>query len=294
MPGNWQEQALQLQDHQMAWYEKGAGQPLVFLHGCYDSLLYRPLGELFARNYRCILYDQRGAGGSVLPVTDEKALHVERFLEDLESLRARLGLDHLTIIGHSWGATLGLMYGGRYPQRIGRLVLIGTGPLNDEMHAVYKANVLRWMRPTDRSRWPEVNGAYTAARASGRDVPAGLDEQNIAIWSPVMFYSLANAEQFVREYLRAGGHRRHAPAARGWARKDALERAHTIKAPVLVVYGQQDYEPITQAYLLKERMPQARICFINECGHVAWVDQPGPLFKEIDSFLGSSKTTRGQ
>jgi len=276
----------------MAWYEVGRGSSVLFLHGCYDSLLYRPLAELFSHKCRCILYDQRGSGGSVLQVLDDASLHIDKFLADIESLRTHLGFETVSIVGCSWGATLGLFYAGRYPHQVERLVLIGPGPISDEMHAVYKANVLRRMHAADRDRWPEVNGAYRAARRSGQGVPRELDEANIRIWSPVMFHSLANAEAFVREYLKAGGYRRHAPSPTGHTRGDELAGASRITAEVLVLYGYQDYEPITQGYALRERIPHARISFINECGHMAWVDQPDLLLREVDLFL--SESARGQ
>jgi len=282
-PG-WREHRLSVADHELAWYQAGAGPEVVLLHGCYDSLLYRPLAELFAPRHRCILYDQRGGGASTLQPRDAESLRVEKFLDDLERLRRHLGLEKLRLIGHSWGATLGLLYAGRFPQRVDRLVLIGMGPVSAEMRAVYKANVLRMMRPEDRPRWPEVNGRYSAARRRGHVRPE-VDEANIRMWSPVMFYSSEHAERFVAEYLRAGGWRRHVPSATGFHREDALAEAHRITAPVLVVYGYQDYEPITQAYLLAERIRQARLLLLNECGHMAWWDQPKLLAAEVEGFL---------
>ena len=280
----WQAHRLAVNDHEMAWYETGGGQPLLFLHGSYDSLLLRPMAELFAHKHRCILYDQRGAGGSALETLDQRSLHVDRFLDDIESLRGHLGLQRVTILGHSWGATLGLLYGGRFPNRIDRLVLIGMGPFSDEMHAVYHANVLRMMDPEDRPHWEQVNRRYAAGRAAG-DVPRELDERNIRCWAPVMFYSREAAERFVDEYLAAGGWRRHTPSATGFTREDVLRDAHRIDRPVMILYGYQDYEPIVQAFLLKQRIGHARLVFLNECGHMVWVDQPAQLVAAVNAFL---------
>lgn len=281
----WQEHRLNLPDHEMHWYESGSGSPILFLHGCYDNVLYRSMAELFSYKYRCILFDQRGYGDSMSQKPDEDFLHIDRHLDDIERLVDHLGLDDTYIIGHSWGAALGVMYAGRFPHRIRRLVLIGMGPLTKEMRAVYRANVLRRMHAADRDRWHAVNQRYKAARLSGKGVPSEVDEANIRIWSPVMFYSLATAEQFIHEYLQAGGWRRHGWNATGFSEEDILENAHKITAPVLILYGHQDYEPTTQAYLMKDRIRHGRISFINKCGHVVWKDQPDMSFREVDSFL---------
>ena len=50
----WKEHTLQVNGHEMAWFEIGAGPTLVCLHGSWDHLLYRPMGELFAQKYRCV------------------------------------------------------------------------------------------------------------------------------------------------------------------------------------------------------------------------------------------------
>ena len=281
----WIEHRLDVGDHRMAWYECGAGPTVVFLHGSYDHLLYRPMAGLFVDRCRCVLYDQRGAGNSTLPDLTDDALHLDKALADIERLREHLGLERLSIAGHSWGATLGLFYGGKFPERVERLALLCMGPISDEMSRVYHANVLRLMRPADRERWAEVNGHYRAAWRSG-GVPRDIDEANIRAWSPVMFYFPEHAERFVAEYLAAGGWRRHAPGLTGFRRDDVLVGADRITAPVLVLYGYQDYESITQAYALKARIPHARLVFLNECGHMVWRDQPAALVKELGAFLG--------
>jgi pimeloyl-ACP methyl ester carboxylesterase len=58
------------------------------------------------------------------------------------------------------------------------------------------------------------------------------------------------------------------PDAQGLRRGIEIEGGHKITAPAMVMYGYQDYEPITQAYLIKDHIPQTRITFIDECGHI--------------------------
>ncbi len=54
---------------------------------------------------------------------------------------------------------------------------------------------------------------------------------------------------------------------------------------MLVVHGYQDFEPVTQAYTLRELVPQTRIAFLNECGHVPWLEQPDRLLEVLLPFL---------
>ena len=63
------------------------------------------------------------------------------------------------------------------------------------------------------------------------------------------------------------------------------DRFDQIKAPVLVLYGYQDFEPITQAYVLRDWMPHTRIRMINRCGHWPWLEQPDAFFEALEDFL---------
>jgi proline iminopeptidase len=62
-------------------------------------------------------------------------------------------------------------------------------------------------------------------------------------------------------------------------------RLGNISVPLLVLYGYQDFEPVVQAYLLKERLPSTRVRLLNECGHVPWLEQPEAFYRELLDFL---------
>ena len=78
-----------------------------------------------ARNHSLLIYDQRGIGRSTL-VSDSTALAAQRYVEDLEAIRKHLGLEQLTLLGHSWGVVPATLYAMQYPQRVRRMILVGT------------------------------------------------------------------------------------------------------------------------------------------------------------------------
>ena len=287
----WKEHTLQVNGHEMAWFEIGTGPTLVCLHGSWDHLLYRPMGELFAQKYRCILYDQRGSGQSKLLESDEDAMDIKKFTQDLDALRDHLGLDQMALLGHSWGSGLGLLYAQEYPEHLSHLILVGPGPLNSEMSSCYRANRDRMAYPTSPEEFAAIRGSYDEARSEG-GVPREIDEALIQVWARVIFYSRETAGQFIDFYLNCGGYLRHAESPTNFKHEMQLANADRITAPTLVVYGYQDYEPITQAYLIKEKIPQTEIVFLNECGHATWVDQPEEYFKVVDTFLSKESVKR--
>ncbi len=286
----WKEHTLQVNGHEMAWFEIGAGATLVCVHGSLDHLLYRPMGELFAQKYRCVLYDQRGSGQSKLFENSKDAMDIKKFTQDLDMLRDHLGLDQMALLGHSWGSGLGLLYAQEYPDRLSHLILVGPGPLNSEMRSCYRANRDRMAYPTSPEEFAAIRGTYDQARSEKGEVPREIDEALMQIWARVMLYSRETVAPFIDYYLKCGGYLRHAESPTNFTHEMQLANANRITAPTLVVYGYQDYEPITQAYLIQEKIPQTEIVFLNRCGHITWVDQPEEYFEVVNTFLSTAIT----
>src|SRR4051794_14935736 len=113
--------------HRMYYEESGnpKGVPVVFLHGgpgAGASAVHRQFFD--AAFYRIVVYDQRGAGRSV-PLGCLENNTTPKLVEDLERLRAKLGIDRWIVFGGSWGSTLALAYAEHHPARCRALVLRG-------------------------------------------------------------------------------------------------------------------------------------------------------------------------
>lgn len=67
-------------------------------------------------------YDQLGCGNSDRP-EDTALWTLPRYLDELEVVRAGLGLETLSLYGHSWGGILGIEYALKHPERLERLVI---------------------------------------------------------------------------------------------------------------------------------------------------------------------------
>ena len=84
--------------------------------------------EPLADRHALLFYDQRGTGRSTM-VTDSTGLAGDRFAEDVESIRLHFGIDKVTLLGHSWGSGLAVLYAERYPERVSQMILVGSMPL---------------------------------------------------------------------------------------------------------------------------------------------------------------------
>jgi proline iminopeptidase len=105
-----------------------SGKPALFLHGGPGTGSSPGQRRFFDPNaYRAVLFDQRGSGRSrplaSEPGTDVSLNTTAHLISDIEALRQLHGVDQWTILGLSWGTTLGLAYAQAYPQRVRSLVL---------------------------------------------------------------------------------------------------------------------------------------------------------------------------
>ena len=113
----------------MNYKVEGNGEPLLFIHGLSDSLLY---WEFLAANlkgdYQIIRVDLRGHGESELG-SDE--ITIDLYADDLINLLNELNIDKVNLIGFSLGGTVALDFAIRFPEKVYSLVLISTFPKAD-------------------------------------------------------------------------------------------------------------------------------------------------------------------
>lgn len=111
-------------------YASGSGQPVLLISGGPGVCDYlKPVAGMLERDFQVIRFDPRGCGRSG---GSASSYGLDVGLADLEALRVAYGYDNWLVVGHSWGADLGLAYALRYPESARGLVsLSGTGIQND-------------------------------------------------------------------------------------------------------------------------------------------------------------------
>jgi proline iminopeptidase len=113
--------------HVMYWEQCGNadGVPVLFLHGGPGAGAIPVHRRFFDPDfYRIVVFDQRGAGRST-PVGETRDNTTAHLIADIETLRAKLGVDRWLLFGGSWGSTLALAYAQAHPARCLGLVLRG-------------------------------------------------------------------------------------------------------------------------------------------------------------------------
>lgn len=104
--------------------EKGAGAPLVLLHGNGEDLTYfNNQTDAFSAAYRVIAVDTRGHGGSP---RGDAPFTICQFAEDLKAFLDARGIARAHLLGFSDGGNIALQFALTYPERVDRLILNGA------------------------------------------------------------------------------------------------------------------------------------------------------------------------
>src|SRR5262249_34887113 len=114
--------------HSIYWEECGNpdGIPIIFLHGGPGGRTEEKNRTYFnPKDYRIILFDQRGSGKS-LPSGCLEQNTTWDLVEDINKLRQFLRIEKCVLFGGSWGCTLALTYAIQYPENVLALILRGV------------------------------------------------------------------------------------------------------------------------------------------------------------------------
>jgi proline iminopeptidase len=118
--------------HQVYWEEWGnpEGTPIVIVHGGPGGAMNHKWGQFFrpdSKNgfWRIVYIDQRGCGKS-LPFGETQNNSTDDLIEDMEKIRQVLNIDKWALFGGSWGTTLSLAYGVKYPKHCLGFILRGV------------------------------------------------------------------------------------------------------------------------------------------------------------------------
>jgi pimeloyl-ACP methyl ester carboxylesterase len=112
-------------DNQVVHYEAfGRGRPVLFLHGWLGSWRYWfPTMEVVAESFRTYSFDFWGFGDSRRKQTQES---IQAYSDQVIRFLDALGIDKVTLVGHSMGGMVALKTALSYPDRIQRIATVGA------------------------------------------------------------------------------------------------------------------------------------------------------------------------
>lgn len=238
-----------------------AGPPVVLVHGWPDSWLSwsRVLSHLDPR-LRAIAYSQRGFGDSDRPPA---GYTIDRFADDLVDLCEALGVQRAHLVGHSYGSFVVRRVAEQHPDRVDRVVLIGSADrMGDALAEEIRAAIADL--PDD------IPDDFA------REFSAGTVHRPVA---PEFFDAL------VAECRKAPGWV-YRDSWEGLVRSDDRDRLRDVTAPTLVLWGDRDalFDRAQQDRLLAA-LPDAELRVYPDTGHCPNWERPDDVAADLNAFL---------
>jgi pimeloyl-ACP methyl ester carboxylesterase len=225
-----------------------------------------------------LLHGGPGASGEMKPVAENLSsdFGVLELLQTAKSINGQIeelhnqlssGADFPCIlIGYSWGAWLGFLFAGRYPQFLKKLILISSGPFEskyDNNMMRIRLNRLSHKERTEAERLISVlksdNSDNESLRRFGKlmtiaDSYYYLWEENDSVDIDFTIYKAVWEE--------ASGLRES---------NELISLAEKIKCPVVAIHGDYDSHPAYGVEKpLSERLAHFKMIMITKCGHTPW------------------------
>jgi pimeloyl-ACP methyl ester carboxylesterase len=122
--------------YKRAFIHCGRGPAVLLIHGIGDcSDTWKDVIPGLARNYTVIAPDLLGHGRSDKPRADYS---VGAYANGMRDLLSVLGIDRVTVVGHSLGGGVAMQFGYQYPERCERLVLVSSGGVCPEVNSLLR------------------------------------------------------------------------------------------------------------------------------------------------------------
>lgn len=251
------------------YYEsQGEGEPLLLIAGLGAT---HHLWELqvpsFARWYRVVTFDNRGAGDSDKPA---EPYSIALFADDTAALMDTLGIERAHLYGQSMGGLIGQEFALRHPQRLRGLALGCTtfgGPRSVPLSPQAAALLAGMPSLPPEQAVERVMELFYSPRY--RREHAGEARQRIGSYLPLRTPPDAYARQLA--------------ACLGF---DAYDRLPEIAAPTLVINGAEDaLIPAENSRIMAQRIPGAELVLFPEVGHLYFHEVPEEADAAVADFL---------
>ncbi|MBA3302018.1 MAG: alpha/beta fold hydrolase [Thermoleophilaceae bacterium] len=269
----------ELHGQNVTYHRMGEGPAIVLIHGITSSSRsWREVMPALARKHTVIAPDLLGHGRSAKPRGDYS---LGAYASGVRDLLTYLDIPRATLVGHSLGGGIAMQFAYQFPERLERLVLVGSGGLGSEVSLVLRAASL----PGAEYVLPLLFGSVPRDAAKGVGVLLGklgvkpsADVRGMAEG----FESLGDGDA-----RRAFLHTVRSVIDPAGQRVDARDRLYlAAEVPSLLIWGERDrIIPLHHGREAHELMPQSRLEVFRRAGHFPFYDDPDRFVSVIEEFI---------
>lgn len=246
----------------LRYVEHGRGDtPVILLHGLFGTPdNWKPVMEELADDYYFFALQfpiDHGEGRS-----HQEFSGVKELTDCVEELIDQLQLDRSIVCGNSLGGQVAVDYALRCPDKVDRLIITGSAGLFE--------------RSLSDGKRPQINRDIVRQRVN----EVFYDERHSTDQLVDGIYRMLTDRRYVRFLIRV------AKATRDRNMKEELGQ---LAMPTLIIWGRNDrITPPSVAEEFHEGIPNARLVFLDECGHAPPIEQPSQFARLMREFLETS------
>jgi sigma-B regulation protein RsbQ len=247
------------------------GRPMVFAHGfgC-DQHMWRYVAPHFADDFRVVLFDLIGAGGSdVTSYEPARYASLTAYADDVLEICRELDLHDVVFVGHSVSAMIGVLAAVAEPDRFAQLVLVGPSP-------------------------HYINDAHYEGGFDEADIDELLEslESNYLGWSSAMApVIMANAErpelgaELTASFCRTDPQIAGQFAQVTFRSDNRADLAH-VTTPTLVLQCRDDViAPVSVGRYVADAIPGSQLVVLDATGHCPHLSAPDATMEAIAEFV---------
>jgi pimeloyl-ACP methyl ester carboxylesterase len=263
----------------------GSGPAILLIHGIGDnSTTWSSVQSTLAQRFTVIAPDLLGHGKSDKPRADYSVAAYANGMRDLLSV---LGLERVTVIGHSLGGGVAMQFAYQFPQLVDRLILVGAGGVTKDVNfALRIASLPMGTEALAVLRLPLV---LPAVQAAGRVAGLALGTTALGRDLPEMLRILKD----LPEPTASSAFARTLRAVVDWRGQvvTMLDRCYlTESVPVQLIWGSHDSViPVSHARLAYAAMPGSQLEVFEGSGHFPFHDDPDRFVEIVERFIDSTE-----
>lgn len=266
--------------YERAYRMAGRGPAVLFVHGIGDdSSTWLDVLAALSGEFTVIAPDLLGHGESAKPRADYSVAAYACGMRDLLSV---LGVDKVSVVGHSLGGGVAMQFAYQFPDRCERLVLVGSGGIGPGVHPLLRLAAA----PGAGFLLPVVGSApmrlgLRAFRGLLRQAGGfGLgDDLDYVLGKYVRLVEATTRQAFLRTL-------RSVVDWRGQV-VNLLDRCYlTAGIPTMLVWGTDDHVvPSEHAAVAHSAMPGSRLVVFEGAGHFPHLTDPARFLAVLREFL---------
>jgi 2-hydroxymuconate-semialdehyde hydrolase len=252
------------------YHDVGDGAPVLLIHGSGPGVTgwanWRLTIPALAQRFRVLAPDMVGFGYTERP--DDVQYTMQTWVSHIIGFMDALGIERAHVVGNSFGGGLALALAIRAPQRVGRLVLMGSAgvsfPLTDGLD-------LAWGYTPSLANMRALLDVFAFNRA--------LISEDLARMRYEASIRPGYQEAFARMFP--------APRQRGIDALASPEPAiRALPHPTMIVHGREDQViPLASSYKLFDLIPRAQLHVFGQCGHWTQIEHAARFNRMVGEFF---------